>query len=76
MAIAFVREQLAAGERVEGRQVDDVARAIIASAGYADYFVHRTGHSIGTVEHGNGAKYDNFETRDETRLVALHMQLD
>jgi Xaa-Pro aminopeptidase len=69
MAIAFVRERLAAGERVEGRQVDDVARAIIASAGYADNFVHRTGHSIGTVEHGNGANIDNFETQDERVLL-------
>lgn len=68
-AIAFVRERLAAGERVEGRQVDDVARNIIARAGYADYFVHRTGHNIGTVEHGNGANIDNFETQDERVLL-------
>jgi len=68
-AIAFVRERLAAGERVEGRQVDDVARNIIARAGYGDYFVHRTGHSIGTVEHGNGANIDNFETQDERVLL-------
>jgi Xaa-Pro dipeptidase len=68
-AIAFVRERLAAGECVEGRQVDDVARNIIARAGYADYFVHRTGHNIGTVEHGNGANIDNFETQDERILL-------
>jgi Xaa-Pro aminopeptidase len=68
-AIAFVRERLAAGERVEGRQVDDVARNIIARAGYADYFVHRTGHSIGIVEHANGANIDNFETQDERVLL-------
>ncbi len=68
-AIAFVHEQLAGGERVEGRQVDDVARNIIAKAGYADYFVHRTGHSIGTVEHGDGANIDNFETQDERVLL-------
>src|SRR6266581_3010333 len=37
--IAFVREQLAAGQSVEGCQVDDVTRAVIADAGYADYFV-------------------------------------
>jgi Xaa-Pro aminopeptidase len=68
-AIAFIRERITAGERVEGRHVDDVARSIIAKAGYADYFVHRTGHSIGTVEHGNGANIDNFETQDERALL-------
>ena len=67
--IAFVRERLAAGEHVEGRQVDDVTRAVIARAGYGDYFVHRTGHSITTFEHGNGANLDNFETQDERLLL-------
>lgn len=31
--------------------VDAVTRAVIAEAGYGDYFVHRTGHGIGTEEH-------------------------
>ena len=67
-AIAFMRARLAAGEQVEGRMVDDVARRVIEKAGYGEYFVHRTGHSIGTVLHGNGANIDNFETQD-TRLL-------
>jgi Xaa-Pro dipeptidase len=67
--IAFVRERLAAGERVEGRQVDDVVRAVIVKAGYGDYFIHRTGHSIGTVDHGNGANIDNYETQDMRTLL-------
>ncbi len=67
--IAFVRERMAAGELVQGRQVDDVVRAIIAKAGYADYFVHRTGHNIGTFLHGNGANVDNYETQDERLLL-------
>jgi Xaa-Pro dipeptidase len=67
--IAFVRERLAAGERVEGRHVDDVTRSVIAQASYGDYFVHRTGHSITTVEHGNGANLDNFETQDARELL-------
>jgi len=67
--IAFVRERLAAGKSVEGRLVDDVTRAIIVRAGYGDYFVHRTGHSIGTTLHGNGANIDNFETRDDRALL-------
>ena len=31
--------------------VDRTARAIIADAGYGEYFVHRTGHGIGMEEH-------------------------
>jgi len=32
-------------------------------------FLHRTGHSIGREVHGNGVHLDNFETRDERRLL-------
>jgi Xaa-Pro aminopeptidase len=31
--------------------VDAAARAVITDAGYGDYFVHRTGHGIGTEAH-------------------------
>jgi Xaa-Pro aminopeptidase len=67
--IAFVRTQLAVNQRVEGCDVDDATRAVIARAGYADYFVHRTGHSIGTAVHGNGTNLDNFETQDNRILL-------
>ena len=33
------------------QQVDGTARAIIAEAGYGEYFIHRTGHGIGLEEH-------------------------
>jgi Xaa-Pro aminopeptidase len=68
-AIAFVRQRLAEHQPVEGRQVDDVTRAVIAEAGYADYFIHRTGHSIGTSVHANGANLDNYETQDDRVLI-------
>jgi Xaa-Pro aminopeptidase len=68
-AISFVRQKLAVGERLAGSQVDDVTRAVIADAGYADYFVHRTGHSITTAIHGNGTNIDNYETQDERVLL-------
>jgi Xaa-Pro dipeptidase len=67
--IAFIRERLAAGKMVQGREADDATRAVIAEAGYADYFVHRTGHNIGTEEHGSGANVDNYETQDERILL-------
>ena len=31
--------------------VDAAARQVIADAGYGDFFVHRTGHGIGTEAH-------------------------
>ena len=46
-----------------------MTRGFIARAGYGNYFVHRTGHSIGTLDHYNGANIDNFETQDERALL-------
>lgn len=68
-AITFIRDRLTADEQVEGWQVDDAARQVINQAGYGDFFVHRTGHSIGIHLHGNGANMDNFETQDRRLLL-------
>jgi len=46
-----------------------VARGIINRRGYGQYFVHRTGHSIGEDVHGNGANIDNFETCDTRKII-------
>jgi len=54
---------------VYGWQVDDVCRNVVVERGYGDYFVHRTGHSIGEEVHGNGVNIDNFETKDEREIV-------
>jgi len=67
--IDFARQRVRHGQPVQGREVDDATRAVIAQEGYGDYFVHRTGHNIGTVDHGNGANIDNFETLDERVLL-------
>jgi len=68
VAAAFVQSSVAGGETIRGYQVDDVARTAIAEAGFGDYFIHRTGHNIGTEDHGTGVNFDNLETHDE-RLV-------
>ena len=68
-AYDFVRHRLEAGTPTRGCDVDDVARKVIRDAGYGDYFLHRTGHSIGTTVHGNGANIDNLETKDERLIV-------
>jgi Xaa-Pro dipeptidase len=67
-AVTFLRERWAAGQPVQGREVDDVARGVIAARGYGDAFVHRTGHSIDQATHGMGPNIDNLET-SETRVL-------
>jgi Xaa-Pro aminopeptidase len=67
--VAFVRQRLASGQPVKGCEADDIVRKFISDAGYGPFFVHRTGHNIGTSDHGNGANLDNFETQDERRLL-------
>ena len=67
-AIKTVQAAFTAGRPIAGWQADDAARAVIRNAGFADYFTHRTGHSISYETHGNGANLDNLETHDE-RLI-------
>jgi Xaa-Pro aminopeptidase len=67
-AIARVQDGVSAGRALCGYEVDDAAREFIGSRGFGEYFTHRTGHSIGTEVHGNGANMDNLETHDERRV--------
>jgi len=68
-AIDTVAAAVSAGREIRGFEVDDAARSYIRTRGYADRFVHRTGHSIGTEVHGTGANMDNLETHDERRIL-------
>jgi Xaa-Pro dipeptidase len=68
-AIAFVKDRIAKEQSFRGYEVDAAARKIITDAGYGNYFVHRTGHSIGEEVHGNGANMDGLETQDERRVL-------
>jgi Xaa-Pro dipeptidase len=56
---------------VAGYEVDDAAREVIVRAGYGERFIHRTGHSIGISDHGQGANMDNLETHDTRRLLPM-----
>ena len=69
-AIKAAQQRYPAGEVLYGWQIDDVARQSISKAGYGQYFIHRTGHSIHEEVHGNGANIDNLETQDSRRLMA------
>lgn len=68
-AVAFVRQRFESGVPCRGFEVDDACRAVVREAGYGDFFVHRTGHSIGPEVHGNGVNLDNLETCDRRLLM-------
>ncbi|HXE91386.1 MAG TPA: M24 family metallopeptidase [Terriglobales bacterium] len=69
VGVRTVQEAIAQGRRICGWEVDQATRQHIAAAGYGAQFVHRTGHSIGTTVHANGANMDNLETKDEREII-------
>ena len=69
-AVNLVKQAVQESKAIHGYMVDDAARGVITTHGYGEYFVHRTGHSIGEDVHGNGANMDNFETRDNRRIIS------
>lgn len=68
-AVERVKGAIGSRQKIHGFEVDDAARGYIAEQGYGDYFVHRTGHSIGEEVHGTGANMDNLETHDERLII-------
>jgi len=69
-AIALLRKRIGAKEPVKGAEVDDAARSVIRARGFAEFFIHRTGHSIDPLDlHGSGPNIDNLETREERTLL-------
>jgi Xaa-Pro aminopeptidase len=67
--IRTVQQAVAAGQTLRGFEVDDAVRGYIEARGFAEFFGHRTGHSIGREVHGVGANMDNFETHDERPII-------
>ncbi|MGA8152530.1 MAG: M24 family metallopeptidase [Terriglobales bacterium] len=67
--VKTVQEAVSGGRAIAGWEVDRATRDHIKKAGYGDYFVHRTGHSIGTEVHSNGANMDDLEIHDERRIL-------
>ena len=68
-AIARMQGLAASGAPVQGYLGDQAARAVIEAAGYGDYFVHRTGHSIDRDLHGSGPHLDDYETHDDRAML-------
>jgi Xaa-Pro aminopeptidase len=67
--VKTVIDAVTSGRRIAGWEVDRATRTHIKKKGYADYFIHRTGHSIGTDVHANGANMDDLEIHDERQIL-------
>jgi Xaa-Pro aminopeptidase len=67
--VTKVKTAIAEGQRIRGWEVDRAVRDHINHAGLGQYFIHRTGHSIGTEVHSNGANMDDLEVHDERQIL-------
>ena len=69
VGVKTVQQAISAGRAIAGWEVDRAVREHINKAGYGEQFIHRTGHSIGTDVHANGANMDDLEIHDERRIL-------
>ncbi len=67
--IRTVQQAFDAKQKIRGWEVDKATREFIADRGWGQYFIHRTGHSITSDIHGNGANLDNLETKDDREIL-------
>ncbi len=69
VGVKTVQDAVSAGGAISGWEVDRAVRNHIGGQGFGQYFIHRTGHSIGTEVHANGANIDDLEIHDERRIL-------
>lgn len=62
------RAEKEARSGMKGKEIDFLARNLIASKGYGEYFIHRTGHGIGIDVHE-----DPYISRDSDILIVEGM---
>jgi Xaa-Pro dipeptidase len=67
--IAKVVSAIGAGKQIAGWEVDRATRDHIDGKGFGEYFIHRTGHSISTDIHSNGANMDDLEVHDVRQIL-------
>ncbi len=69
--LARAQSALKVNEKLQGWQLDEVARKVIIDAGYGRFIRHRTGHSLspGPAVHGVGVNIDNLETHDTREVL-------
>jgi len=69
LGVKTVKAGVSDGKRMAGWEVDRAVRDHIKAAGFGQYFIHRTGHSIATDVHANGANMDDLEIHDERSIL-------
>jgi Xaa-Pro dipeptidase len=69
VGIRTVQQAFDVKKKICGWEVDQAVRDFITGKGYGQYFIHRTGHSIGRDIHANGANLDNLETKDDREIL-------
>jgi Xaa-Pro aminopeptidase len=68
-AFHFIREEMAAGRKIRGADVDRKTIAVLSGLGYAGAIRHRTGHGIDREVHGSGVNMDSAEFPDSRFLL-------
>lgn len=68
-AVEFIRDRLAAGDRLAGAEVDIASRRILEEAGFGDHLQHRLGHGMDRALHGFGPNLDSVETQEDRELI-------
>ena len=68
-AIRAAGEAIRASRKIHGFELDRACRGVIEANGFGGQFIHRTGHSIQTEVHGNGANLDDLETHDTRAII-------
>ena len=69
IGVKTVQDAVSAHRPIAGWEVDHAVRGHINQAKLGAYFIHRTGHSIATEVHANGANMDDLEIHDERRIL-------
>jgi Xaa-Pro aminopeptidase len=69
LGVKTVQDAVSGGKSLAGWEVDHAVRGHIQQAKYGENFIHRTGHSIATEVHSNGANMDDLEIHDERRIL-------
>ncbi len=69
VGVKTVQDAVSGGKPIAGWEVDNAVRNHIKNAKYGEHFIHRTGHSIATEVHANGANMDDLEIHDERRIL-------
>jgi len=68
-AILFIQKNLKLKKNITGFEVDEVIQRIIKSESYHNYYVHRSGYSLGMTLDVEGVTIDSLEVKDSRKII-------